>query len=369
MNFYELSFLFFAFLGILHGFFFSIRKKGDVVANRLLGIYLFLFAFNLTFNSLFWSKLLYTEKYIHFFGWSAIPWLSYGPLFYLYQKRVMTRKKIGMVDIIHFLPLVVYVLAKTPFFIMDAESKLASLADGSFRAYGFSTMHTAYFAMVLMATYGLLTIRFKRRNQVSIPREKKIWLNYLILAFFGYLLCFVSYFVRIELGYYSLFTDYIICYFIVFFVGSVVYFGIVQPQVFEGTMPITKIVPFVKYERTGLSNEYSLEIRNQLEILMATEKPYLDSDMRLDDLAELLDIPRHHASQVINEHFSMNFFDFINRYRVKEAELVLKEFDTKMTVQKIAYQSGFNNRTSFYKAFKKVNGITPKEYMKLNMAS
>ena len=369
MNFYETSFLFFAFLGLIHGGFFLMRQKGDALANRLLGIYLFLFAFNLIFNSLFWSKLLYTEDYIHFFGFSAVPWLCYGPLFFMYQKRVMTRRTIKVTELLHFIPVLIYLFAKSPFFVMGAQAKLASLADGSFRDYGFPTLNTAYFAMVQMVIYGVLTLRYRVRDKPVIPMENKIWLNYLIVAFFGYLTCFISYFARIELGYYSLFTDYIICYFIVLFVGSVAYFGIVQPQVFEGSLPINKVIPFVKYERTGLSTSYSLELKNQLETLMETEKPYLDSDMRLDDLAQILDVPRHHASQVINEHFEMNFFDFVNGYRVKEAELALKGLNGVKTIQKVAYQSGFNNRTSFYKAFKKIHGITPKEYRELNLAS
>lgn len=369
MNFYETSFLFFAFLGLLHGIFFLMRKKGDSIANRFLGVYLLLFAFNLTFNSLFWSELLYTKDYIHFFGLNAMPWLCYGPLFFLYQKRAMTRKKIKTIELCHFIPLVVYISAKSPFYIMSAQDKLAALADGSYIEYGFSTIKTAHFAIVLMVIYGAFTIRYRVLNKAVVPLEKKVWLNYLTLSFFGYLLCITTVFARIEFGYYSVFSDYIICYFIVFFVGSVVYFGIVQPQVFEGSLPMNKVIPFVKYGRTGLSSNYSLELKKQLEALMENEKPYLDSDIRLDDLAQILDIPRHHASQVINKHFRSNFYDFINGYRVKEAELVLKEFGEKITIQKVAYRSGFNNRTSFYKAFKKVNGITPKEYRELNIAS
>lgn len=369
MNFYETSFLFFAFMALFHGIFFLIRKKGDAIANSLLGVCLLLFAFNLTFNALFWSQLLFTEDYIHFFGLNAMPWLSYGPLFYLYQKRVMTRKKLKVIELCHFIPLLIYLLAKSPFFIMSAQDKLAALDDGSYITYGFPTITTAHFAIVLMAIYGSLAIKYRVRNKTVVPLEKKVWLNYLTLSFLGYLLCFTTLFVRLELGHISIFSDYIFCYFIVFFVGSVAYFGIVQPQVFEGSLPIDKVVPFVKYGRTELSISYSLELKKQLEVLMEGEKPYLDSDIRLDDLAQILDIPRHHASQVINKHFKSNFYDFINGYRVKEAELILKELDEKITIQKVAYRSGFNNRTSFYKAFKKVNGITPKEYRELNLAS
>jgi len=59
----------------------------------------------------------------------------------------------------------------------------------------------------------------------------------------------------------------------------------------------------------------------------------------------------------------MNYFDFINSYRVKEAMNLLQtaqEIDSKIIA--IAFDSGFNNRTSFHLAFKKVTGLTPKEY-------
>ncbi|MEO0527225.1 MAG: helix-turn-helix domain-containing protein [Bacteroidota bacterium] len=263
---------------------------------------------------------------------------------------------------LHFLPLVIYLLSKSSFYFLDADTKLASIADGSFRDYGFPTINMAYFAMLQMSTYGAVSIISKTKNKTAIPKENAIWTNFLITAFFGYLLCFITYFIRIPLGYYSLFSDYIICYFIVLFVGSVAYFGIVQPHIFEGPLTMKKYIPFTKYERTGLSKGYSIELKKELQRLMEQEKPYLDSDIRLDDLAEMLDVPRHHASQIINENFNSNFFDFMNQYRIREAELALKDKNSGITIQKIAYQSGFNNRVSFYKAFKKVTGMTPSQY-------
>ncbi|MCB0372566.1 MAG: AraC family transcriptional regulator, partial [Muricauda sp.] len=80
------------------------------------------------------------------------------------------------------------------------------------------------------------------------------------------------------------------------------------------------------------------------------------------------DIGRNNASQVINEHFNLSFFDFINKYRVEEAERLL-ESNQLMTITDIAFEAGFNNRVSFYKAFKKVHDITPTEYKDHFMAS
>ncbi|NVN17500.1 helix-turn-helix domain-containing protein [Muricauda sp. HICW] len=120
-----------------------------------------------------------------------------------------------------------------------------------------------------------------------------------------------------------------------------------------------------KYEKTGLSESFSLELKNKLELLMNEEKLYLNHELRLDDIAELLDISRHHASQVINENFNLSFYDFVNSYRIEEAKNRLcSDFEnTSESISDIAYQCGFNNRVSFYKAFKKVTQVTPKEFV------
>ncbi|MCK0161588.1 helix-turn-helix domain-containing protein [Allomuricauda sp. F6463D] len=120
-----------------------------------------------------------------------------------------------------------------------------------------------------------------------------------------------------------------------------------------------------KYEKTGLSAAFSLELKYKLEHLMNEDKLYLQHELKLDDLATLLNISRHHASQVINENFNMSFYDFINSYRIEEAKTSLSSgFENRSTsISDIAYQCGFNNRVSFYKAFKKITQVTPKEFV------
>ena len=97
---------------------------------------------------------------------------------------------------------------------------------------------------------------------------------------------------------------------------------------------------------------------------MLIEKPFLNRELRLDDLAEALQIGRHHASQVINEHFDANFFDFINLYRVEEAIRLLQEKGNELNLAEIGFLSGFNNTVSFNKAFKKNTGVTPSKFRK-----
>ena len=97
---------------------------------------------------------------------------------------------------------------------------------------------------------------------------------------------------------------------------------------------------------------------------MISEKLYLNHDLCLDNLAEKMHVSRHHASQIVNEHYSTGFHDFVNSYRIKEAEKLLRYDES--SVKEIAFLSGFNSRAAFYTAFKKFNGMSPVIYRKMN---
>ncbi len=150
--------------------------------------------------------------------------------------------------------------------------------------------------------------------------------------------------------------------------GFLIYFCIKHPDKFyeQKSSVLALDQKNIKYEKTGLSETFSHELKDKLESLMHEQKLYLNHELRLDDIAELLNISRHHASQVINENFNMNFYDYINSYRIEEAKTKLCSGFKKSpdSISDIAYQCGFNNRVSFYKAFKKITRITPKEYIK-----
>ena len=96
---------------------------------------------------------------------------------------------------------------------------------------------------------------------------------------------------------------------------------------------------------------------------MESEKPHLDSDLTLPKLADHLQIPPHHLSQIINESLKQNFFDFVNGYRVEEAkQLLLDPEKSSFTVLAIAEEAGFNSKTVFNTAFKKGTGKTPSAF-------
>lgn len=120
-----------------------------------------------------------------------------------------------------------------------------------------------------------------------------------------------------------------------------------------------------KYKNSGLSKQKSLNLFEVLETFMKDRKPYHDTELTLFSLAKQLDIHPNHLSQIINQHYNQNFFDYINQYRVNDVKEVLLsgEYDTH-SLAGIGFECGFNSKASFNRAFKKFTGVTPSEFRK-----
>jgi AraC-like DNA-binding protein len=120
----------------------------------------------------------------------------------------------------------------------------------------------------------------------------------------------------------------------------------------------------VKYAALKLDDRKVEDIRLQIIELMEKKKSYLNMDYTLSDMSKELKILPNLLSMVINSKLNCSFNEYINALRIKTAiELLNKAGKNNLTIEAIAYESGFNNRTSFYKAFKKQTGKLPKEYL------
>ena len=120
-----------------------------------------------------------------------------------------------------------------------------------------------------------------------------------------------------------------------------------------------------KYKKSGLTESFSLELKEQVIKVFHYEKIFKDSSLSLAMLAEKTGTTRHNVSQVINEHFGMSFFRFVNKYRIDETILILnKDLHRNLNIIDIAYDVGFNNKVTFNKAFKAELKMTPSQYIK-----
>ena len=98
---------------------------------------------------------------------------------------------------------------------------------------------------------------------------------------------------------------------------------------------------------------------------MENEKLYLDNNLSLKQLSEKLDIHPNYLSQIINERLNKNFYDFVNEYRVNEfKKITLLPKNKNFTLLSLAYDCGFNSKSSFNNVFKKFTKQTPSEFLK-----
>jgi len=134
-----------------------------------------------------------------------------------------------------------------------------------------------------------------------------------------------------------------------------------QPEIFMG-LTVEQVKINNNKGENSLPKEISNRYAEKLNEYMNLEKPYLDPDLTLTELAERLDIKVKDLSQVINNNFELRFFDYINKYRIQEAKALIENPpDPKMTILEIMYQVGFNSKSSFNTSFKKFIGMTPSE--------
>lgn len=115
-----------------------------------------------------------------------------------------------------------------------------------------------------------------------------------------------------------------------------------------------------KYVKSALSTEDQQRIAKKLDRAMQSDRLFTDPDLSLWSLSKYIGVTPNYVSQTLNEYVHQSFFDYVNGWRIAEAKPLILADD--QTVLAIAYDVGFNSRSSFYKAFKRVTGLTPSAF-------
>lgn len=356
----------------LHGFalsaIFLLRNNGRKRPNLLLGTLLFLFSLNLVNNLVFWTN--YGLVLPHMMAMSATFHFLYGPLFYFYVINVLDpEREWRRSDLIHLLPFALYFIWVSPIYFQSAASKLAQLQEVMQNEFQLSatgwivvtakTIHMAAYTLMVGVLYYNGEPRWTQIDFNRISEQKNRWTGSVTLCMAGYVASYILFFLLMALVGYSITYDYAISFAMSGFIFTVGYLGFLRPDyLYEAHNGL-------KYENSSLNREKSKRYLEQLLNYMEKEKPYRDGDLRINDLAEELSIPSHHLSQVINNQMEKNFFEFVNSYRIRDAKTFLSDPEKKdFKVLRIAFESGFNNKTSFNNAFKSEVGMTPTQFRK-----
>jgi YesN/AraC family two-component response regulator len=110
-------------------------------------------------------------------------------------------------------------------------------------------------------------------------------------------------------------------------------------------------------------------IRTKLNTHMQQEKPFLIPHYKIKDLANDLHIPLHHLSAFLNKQLGMHFTDYLNQFRIRYCEELIKNEPGRINLKELVSKCGFHNRNTFTTAFKKFTGKTPSDYMRNRLYS
>lgn len=121
----------------------------------------------------------------------------------------------------------------------------------------------------------------------------------------------------------------------------------------------------VKYKSSSLSEEEMGSIFKAIQQLFETEEIYLDSQLKIHDLALKLGVTTHKVSQTINSKAGKSFYDLVNQYRVAHFKRLLSNPENgKYTILALGLESGFNSKATLNRIFKQQIGVSPKEFQK-----
>ncbi|PCK02944.1 MAG: hypothetical protein COA42_21600 [Alteromonadaceae bacterium] len=149
-------------------------------------------------------------------------------------------------------------------------------------------------------------------------------------------------------------------------ISTLLYFGLADSQ---NVMRITKeTLEVVGKATTETRPAYSDEQTERVRKHMITARPYLDSQLKIDDLAQQVSIPPKTLSSLINQQFQMNFFEYINSFRLLEAKRLLRDPQYQaQSIVDLAFRAGYNSKTTFYRLFKIEAGTSPSIYRKQHL--
>ncbi len=350
---------------LLSLFFFSKKKRGNVFLIGLAIVVLWYLAEFLAIRN------VYQVGIDAFYGTRFGSWLVLGPLAYFYIKSVTNAKwEFTRKDLLHFLPFVLFWLI-IPLFSSESLSHrqvtYGMLSVFDFRkkvVTPFEYLYSVIFFLQFCHLFAYLLLNLKQIKSY----QQNLKQQYAQLAHIKWLKAFVLLMVSIlvlaSLYLYLLFETQlykrVLDYIYVLPMGILIY---AISYRLAGIEWLSVEAPEPKYLNSSLQASDQAQIVARLSTLMETEKPYLENELRIKGLSEKLEVTSHHLSQVINDHFGRSFFDFVNSYRVAEAKQLIAAHPDH-TLLRIAFDAGFNNKTSFVNAFKKIEGMTPSAYRK-----
>lgn len=295
--------------------------------------------------------------------------LLFGPLFYFYSKSVIDKSfKWKNKYWLHFILYFIQVLVNLPLFFMDKTrwaDFITTFSSGDL-PIRWAEMLIFFIQDLQLFIYLFFTLRWiqtaksnQGNAQYIISLSSRVnWLTALIYCFSLFLVTvFLLYIFILVTGKYNPVANYtytLLTSGIIYFVAYKLVFNpeLISP---DFTQKYRAYMQFI-----GEDGEKYLQ---KLKTLMNETKVFTNPDLKLSLLAEQVGLPPHQVSKLINEKFGKSFNDYVNEYRVNEFIRCVNDSNFQpLSIYGIALEVGFNSKSSFNTAFKKITGKTPSEY-------
>ena len=283
------------------------------------------------------------------------------PLIYIFVNEIFLRKEKASEKksyLPHFFAPVVLSVLSVPLFIdagFDKLSHLTALRNGTFSTWGLPEFS---YCLGLLLFYGYIIYFFRAllpALRFSLIKEESS-LKVLVVVLIDFVLVLVGTTIAIARQD-PVFFRYG-CIFIT--LGGCTFMALVfrYPDFFE---QLSVAVVQAHYKKSQLTNVDIKGVEQRLDELMLQKKLFTDPDLTLSHLAKQLSLNPNQLSQLLNSRLKKNFSQYVKELRVKEAEKLLLELKED-PVLSIGYRVGFNSSSSFNAGFKKLTGLSPKEY-------
>ncbi len=366
-------------------------NKRNRHANRMLALSLFGLTSVWLWDILYMTGWIMEVPHLHRLQ-HPLHWVV-NPGAFLYVRATLRNEK-GFLryDWLLFLPFFLHTLELMPMYLSSAAYKrqllesiaanpdlMAQLPEGVLPAYQHLVLKGSG-GLLFMVFQWRLILRFVRQatgRSVQHRRALKTWLTgFTALLTLIHLATLLSVTVEFQ----SLEPYFVVRLFLGLLNFFILLFLLFRPDILYGLYPyavpqdmarngqaeetLVSDQPESKEHSSSILSEDQQELyAEHIERYINGERPYLRNGFSLNEMAEELDIPRHHLSACINDYYGVNFNDFVNKYRIRYLqEKIDPALWDRLTLEGIGREAGFNARSTFYNAFKKFAGMTPSEF-------
>lgn len=369
-------------LCVLFGLNFLFRK-GNLVVAKILAVeflllgYLVVAAYFLLPRNIIETPYFFRTMSPLFY---TLPPLNFLFLWYLFHPS----SKFKRIHLLFFLPFILQLIENLPFYLSDKATKVQEikwmLAQGDYFAYSphfmwFDPIYHVYakFVMYLIFYVAMVYyyVQFRREKQNQILLETGVF-HYWIIGILLFRFCTLFYiwytFIYTDNGKISFInTDYLL---VAEFVFHLLYLAI-NPRLLDVKILAENLRGPVKSEivMTDEDDERLQQLAAKVEDYFITTEVFLNSQLTAELLGSLTGHPHRMIGQAIKHTHGISFRDYLNNHRISyiEEKLIDPAYLAKSSIETIAEASGFGSRQSFYTAFKKAKGCTPKEYFNSKM--